>query len=155
MVQIARADLSSVLYVARNMRESDRHEIFATRWTDDIDSLALEIIQSWGPIAYTAFTRDGVPAAVFGATALWPGVWAAWMFATDRFLEVGKRVTRFALRGILPAMLEAGCHRIEARSAASHHEAHRWMRVLGAKRGPELRQFGRDKSDFVLFVWEF
>lgn len=154
-MNLAKADLSSVLYVARNMRAADRHEIFATRWTDDVDSLAIEVVEKWGPIAYTGFTDDGTPAAVFGSTALWPGVWAVWMFGTDRFSEIGKRVTRFALRGILPAMLEAGCHRIEARSAATHTEAHRWMEVMGAKRETELRQLGRDKTDFVLFVWEF
>lgn len=154
-MRLAPADLSSVLYVARNMREADRHEIFATRWTDDVDSLAIEVIERWGPIAQTAYASDGTPVAVIGATALWPGVWAVWMFATARLREIGKPLTRWALRGMLPAILEAGCHRIEARSATGHHEAHRWMEMLGAKRESELRQLGRDKTDFVLFVWEF
>jgi RimJ/RimL family protein N-acetyltransferase len=154
-MKLAKADLGSLLYVCRNLREADRAEIFASRWTDDPDELAIEAATRWGDFSYIAFGGDGVPIASVGASPLHPGVWSGWMMATDDFHTIGKQLTRWMRKVMIPAVVEAGCHRAEARSAAEHHEAHAWMRMLGAKREAVLRQFGREKQDFHLFVWEF
>lgn len=154
-MKLARADLASLLYVCRNLRADDRSEIFATRWNDDPDDLAAEAFTRWGEMSYIAAGADGIPIASIGATPMWDGVWSGWMMATDRFPEIGKSLTRWARRVMIPSIVEAGCHRIEARSEATHEVAHRWMGWLGAKPEFVLRRYGRDKQDFILFVWEF
>jgi hypothetical protein len=153
-MKLAKADLGSILYICRNMRQADRDEIFATRWTDDPDELSVEVMTRWG-LGWVAFDDNGTPVAAIGATPLWEGVWQAWMFATDDFLSVGKQLTRWTKRVMIPSLLESGMHRAEARSSADHHSAHAWMQALGAKRESVLRRFGREKQDFFLFVWEF
>jgi hypothetical protein len=77
------------------------------------------------------------------------------MMATPRFPAIGKRLTRWSRRVMIPSIVEAGCHRAEARSLHSHDQAHAWMQSLGAKRESVLRRYGREKQDFHLFVWEF
>lgn len=151
----AKADLGSLLYVCRNMRAGDREEIFATRWDDDPDALAAEAYTRWGSFGFVAVTADGIPAAAIGACPSWGGVWNAWMIGTDRFDEVGKQLTKWVRQVMIPAVVESGCHRVEARSLGTHDVAHRWMKMLGAKPESVLRRYGREKQDFVLFVWEF
>lgn len=151
-MKLAKADLGSLLYICRNMRADDRSEIFATRWDDDPDQLAADAFTRWGEMSYIAFAQDGTPVASIGATPVWPGVWSGWMMATDRFGEVGKPLTKWIRRVMLPAIAKAGCHRAEARSESTHHAAHRWMEMLGAKPESVLRQYGRQKQDFILFV---
>jgi hypothetical protein len=153
-MNLAKADLGSLLYICRNLRAGDREEIFATRWGDDPDELAVEAFTRWGSMSFVAGI-DGEPIAAIGATPLWGGVWAPWMIATDKFGQIGKCLTRAAKRSIIPGVVKAGVHRAEARSLATHTEAHRWMESLGAKRESVLRQYGRDKQDFYLYVWEF
>jgi hypothetical protein len=154
-MKLAKADLGSLLYVCRNLRADDAAEIFATRFTDSPDELAAEAFSRWGNFSYIAFADDGMPVASVGATPLWGGVWAGWMMATDRFGEVGKPLTKWMRKVMIPSVVEAGCHRAEARSSAAHATAHRWMEMLGAKRESVLRRYGREQQDFILFVWEF
>lgn len=155
-MKLAKADLGALLYICRNLRADDAEEIFATRFgDDDPDELATEVFTRWGKLAYIAYADDGTPVAAVGATPLWDGVWQAWMFGTDRFGESGKQLTRWCRKVMIPSVVQAGCHRAEARSIASHGTAHKWMEMLGAKRESVLRRYGRDKQDFVLFVWEF
>jgi RimJ/RimL family protein N-acetyltransferase len=153
-MKLARADIGSLLHICRNLRAADAEEIFAQRWTDDPDELAIEAATRWGSFSWVAGV-DEEPIAAIGATPLWPGVWAAWMMGTDRFPEVGKQLTRWAARVMIPAVVDAGCHRAEARTLNSHHQAHAWMETLGAKRESVLRRHGRDQQDFYLYVWEF
>jgi hypothetical protein len=154
-MKLAKADLGSLLYVCRNLRADDAAEVFATRWNDDPDELAAQAFQTWGRFNWVAFGDDGIPIASVGAVPSWNGVWQGWMMATDRFPEIGKHLTKWMRQVMIPAVVEAGCHRAEARSAASHSLAHRWMEMLGAKPESVLRRYGREKQDFVLFVWEF
>ena len=154
-MKLAKADLGSLLYVARNMRQADREEIFATRWTDSPDELAAEAFSQRGEFRFVAGDDAGVPIAAIGAVPAWDGMWSAWMFGTDRFGEIGRHLTRWVRRAMIPAVVEAGAHRVEARSMATHTDAHRWMERLGAKPEFVLRQYGREKQDFILFAWEF
>ena len=132
-----------------NKAAADRAEILATRWSDELEPIALDASQS--TIAYSLSLER--PIAAIGGTVRHPGVWIAWMFATDEFPLIGRAATVFARRGILPAMIRAGAHRIEMRSAVDHTEAHRWIEVLGGKAEATLREYGKDREDFVLYAW--
>ena len=137
------------LDIAERMRPADRSEILTTRWNDDLEPIALDA--SMSSIAYSLSLER--PIAAIGGAPRHPGVWTAWMYATDEFPRIGRPATTLARRAILPAMIRAGAHRIEMRSAADHAEAHRWIEVLGGKVEATLREYGRDKRDFLLYVW--
>lgn len=146
---VRRLTYGDALDIAQRMRPADRSEILATRWSDDLEPVALDASMST-----LAFCLAGErPIAAIGGAPRHPGVWTAWMFATDEFPRIGRAATAFARRAILPAMIRAGAHRIEMRSAADHTEAHRWIEVLGGRAEATLREYGRDRRDFLLYAW--
>lgn len=141
-----------VLHVARNMREADRLEVHATRWNDSDDDLAAEVVAYPTRLRWMACFGDE-PVAVIGAVNLWPGNFSVFMFATDNIQHIGLGLTRFAKYSMIPALLDMGGLRGEARSMASHTEAHRWLEALGAKREGTLSCYGKNGEDFYNYVW--
>jgi hypothetical protein len=153
MTAIVAADPLSVMYVASNMREADKAEIYATRWTRSPIDLAEDICRIPGP-KWIAHAKGAGPVAAYGAMPMWPGVWSLYLFATPHFLRVAGAVTRHIRRVMMPSLALAGAHRAEARSSAHHVEAHAWLERLGARREGVLKGYGRDGEDFISFVWD-
>jgi hypothetical protein len=144
--------LDEALFVAKNMRPADRKEIFATRWNDDVFDLALDctFVGKFGWIA----SLDE-PIAVMGCAPLHPGVWSAFCFGTCRFSGISTDLTKFIIRVVCPALVAAGAHRLECWSIDGHTDAHRWLKILGAKRESVRRNYGRRGEDFYCFAWDF
>ena len=149
-MRLAKINHSDLLYVADNMREWDKREVFATRWDDDASELCDAII-SGGEFGWIA--GQDLPVAAFGAIPTWQGNWQVWMFATDRWPEVALGVTRFIKKVMIPALEESGCHRAECRSMEGHDVAHRWLESLGAYKESELPHYGRNGETFYLYRW--
>lgn len=149
-MKLAKINAPDLLYVADNMRDWDKREIYATRWTDDPSSLA-DAILAGGEFGWVA--GDERPIAAFGAIPVWPGVWSVWMFATDEWPKVALGVTRFIKKVMIPAIRETGAHRAECRSHSDHLEAQRWLECLGAHKESEIPNFGREGETFYLYSW--
>lgn len=149
-MRLARINHSDLLYVADNMREWDRREVFATRWDDNAAEL-VDVIMAGGEFGWVA--GEDLPIAAFGAVPTWQGNWQVWMFATDRWPEVALGVTRFIKKVMIPALEEAGCHRAECRSMEGHEVAHKWLESLGADKESELPNYGRNGETFYLYRW--
>lgn len=150
------ATLEDLLYVARNMREWDRREIMATRWTDEPEALAIDCWTRSRPTAWTA-RRDEAspPVAAVGAVERWPHVWSVWMFATPWIADARLSLHRFVLRGIIPALRGSGARRADCMSMDGHTDAHAWLESLGALRTSEpFRGWGRQGETFWQFYWE-
>lgn len=145
------ANYPDLLYLAKNMREMDRREIFATKWSERPEDLATECMAP----AVSAFCKIGVlkkPVVAIGAVPIWPGVWSVWMFATPEFHKVSLSLHRYVVKIFAPT-LRANCHRAECRSLSSHTEAHAWMTSLGAAHEATLKGFGKNREDFHVFAW--
>lgn len=140
----------TVRRVVANMREWDRREIFATRLDESDDGLLREIAAS-GPVSWVAGKER--PIAAFGCSPMWPGVWSMWFFATDEIHQIGISVTKLVTRYIVPMLYEAGAHRLECRSMEGHHDAQRWLEVIGASREGTLHGYGKSGEDFHVYVW--
>lgn len=143
---------ADLLQVARQMRESDRQEIFATRFDDDPVALVADLIAS-DPLGAIMLAADGKAVAAIGASEMWPGNWAVWMFTTPRWPEVARAATRFASTVLGPTLRRLGGRRAECRSALAHKLAHRWLIHLGAETEAVYPAFGRDGETFVGFVF--
>ena len=141
--------LDAARYVALRMRAYDAEEIFAIRRNDDREEIA-HAAASRAPYAWAA-GLDGRPIACLGVVECWPGMWESWMFATDDFDRIGKRLTRFARRSIIPAVRAAGGHRLQCHSMEGHTVAHRWLDSFGAVREATLRAYGRGGQDFHVY----
>lgn len=138
--------------VALNMREWDKREIYANRFTDDPMTVAKEAIAIGQEVGWVSGLDE--PIASFGCFEMWPGVWSMWLFATDDFRRIGISMTKLITRSILPMLWDAGAHRLEARSMEGHHDAQRWLEVIGARREATLRGYGKAGEDFHVYAWD-
>lgn len=133
------------------MRAADREEVFATRFDDGSEALAHDIMQV--PQFVWVALKDGEPVAVIGARPMWPGVWCAFAFGTDRFDEVVLTLTKHVKQFMEPA-LERVCHLLVAYCHERHYKAQRWLVRLGAEPiAPVLEHWGRERENFILYGW--
>jgi hypothetical protein len=65
----------------------------------------------------------------------------------------GLEITKYALNELKPFILSRGAHRLECQSRLDHHQAHSWLRSLGARDEGILRGYGKDGADYVSFAW--
>ena len=143
--------VEAVGHVLFNLRDVDRRELEATCWRFDSELLARATCTA--RLGFIAAADDLTPVAAVAAGECWPSVWQVGMFATPRWPEVGIPATHAVRRlfhGKLPAL---GAKRLQAFSIADHHEAHRWMLVLGARCEATLSGWGKGGEDFKVFVW--
>lgn len=146
-------DPTLIIPVAMNMREADKREILANRCGDDLLAVANDAAAMGQTLGWVAGLGDK-PIAAFGCFEMWPGVWSMWLFATDDFHQIGLSVTKLVTRQIVPMLWESGAHRLEARSMEGHHDAQRWLEVIGARREATLKGYGRDGDDFHVYTWD-
>lgn len=149
MVEIRPATFMDLAYIAINMREWDRKEIFATLNSEQPVDFA-QFVMRISDVAHIAY-KDRTPVAAVGAHEMWPGVWSVWAFGTDRFSEVGLSLTRFVRKTLIPALIKAGAHRGECRSIEGHTEAHRWLEALGMQREAEHPGMGKSGETFYTY----
>lgn len=149
-MKIAKPTYNDLLFIAQNMREWDRREIYATEWDEDPVSFTNKTLAisdcSW------IFGLER-PIATIGAWPVWPGHWRVWMYGTNEFGQIGKRLTKFAQKTIIPAIVVDGFVRAECYSMVGHEEAHKWLRHLGAKPEATVRQYGKGGEDFIVYRW--
>jgi hypothetical protein len=140
-------DHEGVLHVARNMREWDRREIYATRWSDAPEDLA-EDIRALRSAFWVAYWND-VPAAAIGVVPVRPKVWSPWCFGTEDFPRVVLGLTKLAKRGIVRSVRYAGGHRMEVKSLDGHTDAQRWLvKCFGAAREGTHPGYGKNGETF-------
>ncbi len=148
------AEFDDVLYVAKNMRQKDHEEIFATR-NDDCDAhvIAHEIAYFMKGAGFVAYNSHGHPVCVVGAHQRWHGVWDLYMFATDHFDSVAFEVTKFVKDKLIAMITDAGAHRGDCMSLSTHKVAHRWLRHLGAVHESTAKAYGKNGEDFYCFAF--
>ena len=151
MIEVVPACLRDVSYVLYNLNPADEAETAC-----QIDpalkryELAYGLLMSGDNFAVRI---DGQPVAVFGTAPLNRATLSVWALGTDRMRKALPAISRYLIDVHLPEMVEQGYRYMEARSLATHHAAHRWLRWLGAKELGGPHPFGRDGEDFLLFRW--
>ncbi|MEO5376108.1 MAG: hypothetical protein H7840_17965 [Alphaproteobacteria bacterium] len=85
--------LDTVAPIVAAMREADRSEVFALRWTDDDPALVRDIVARV-QVGFVAADDKGRPVALVGAAEILPRLWSVAMFATDAWPTVALAVTR-------------------------------------------------------------
>lgn len=146
---LVKVKYENVLYIAQNMRSEDRRELLATRFEESPQSIARDCI-NLGSFGWTIHREK--PICAIGAFEIWPGVWRAWMFATDEFPRVGLYVTKFAKNIMMPT-LSKNAHRAECQSIEGHTSAHKWLEAIGGERESTLKNYGKNKEDFYLYSY--
>jgi hypothetical protein len=145
--------LEGLTHIVRNMRERDRREIFALRWDDDEDALIRDILHVAGAM-WRVWTWDGEPVAVNGVIPMRPGVVICGAFGTDKWRLALRPITHWSRDFIIPALQHANYHRGEAYVLAANTDSRRWIEMLGGKIETLLQGYGRNREDFLLYVWD-
>jgi hypothetical protein len=154
-MRILAADTLAIRRVALHMRERDFLELSAVLPFQNRQQLADYFTEAYygrGDIQ-AVYDRDGNAVAIVGALLPRPGVLSLLMFATPEVCAVHLSLTRWLRKSWLPAMREAGVHRIDAISLDGYSRMHRWLEAIGLRRESVMTKFGRGGQDFVMFAW--
>lgn len=146
---IRAATWPDVLSVSLAMREDDRREVMATRWTDDPFDFAADCMRTPGP--KLAALVDGDPVAIGGVATHQPGVGQAWMVGTHDIGIAGIEIAHACRKSIDALFDSGGLHRIQAHSAAFHTQAHRWLKAIGLREESRLHGYGKGGEEFIVF----
>jgi len=139
----------ALTHVTEHMREADRAELMETTWDNREADMCVHIL-AMGGLGYVCVADDGEPVAVAGITVCSPGVGQAWMWGTQRVKEVGLQVTRASIKQC-KSELDGTLRRIQASTVSYHHDAHKWLEMVGFEREGRLRRFGRTGADFYMY----
>lgn len=153
-MRITDATRNDIAQIALNMRESDFVEFRALLPPDSRGDMADYLASWYGSLSDVHVAEDyDDKIAVFSAIQLRPNVLSLMFFATDKFQSIYFPLTRFLIRKYLTQKINAGAHRMECASIFGHHEAHRWISVLGLKKEAFLPKYGKNQENFVQFSW--
>lgn len=152
MVSILAPDFASLSYIAVNMRQADKDEIYNVCGHNNPFILAQQTLEAARMGSAVVAVLHQRPVAVMGFVARHPGVCTAYAYATSDFPRVALSLTKYALRVMKPALLASGFHRLECESRHDHHNAHRWLESMGFRREGILKQYGTDRSDYIKFA---
>jgi hypothetical protein len=145
-------DPETLAHVLVNLRERDAREIFALRWDDDLAGLAKQMVQMCNPL-WRVWLVDDEPAAIFSAVPVRPGVVIVGAFGTHLWPQAMPGVVRYIKTEFAEAMDDLGVHRCEAYVLAQNEDGRRFVQGLDGELETRLREFGRNREDFLLFRW--
>ena len=139
-------------HVITHMRERDHKEIYALRFDDDPEKFLEHQIQRMGKMC-RIWERDFVPVSVQGVMCERPGVWSMFAYGTDDWRRVVLPMTRWAWRFVIPAMCQVA-QRVECLALRENVDSRRWIESFGARQECVLREYGKNREDFVLYAWK-
>lgn len=146
---------ADVRFVVTFMREADRREVYATRWTHEPDDLVADIELSRPMLIRldALVADDGEPVALLGVWLKSPGVGTGLMLATDRWAEIAPAAHRYVRRRFLPLVCAPNLHRLECHAHVGHAVSRRWLARLGFLEEGVARAFGKSGEDYVHCAW--
>lgn len=155
-VEIREGNLRDICFVAANLRDQDRREIFATALLESGSQAgAMSFLTSPG-FCWTAWI-DGQPVAAFGVSqgnpVHQPHLRYAWAYGTDKFKRATPAITRFCVQEWPKRLIAEGVTRVEIRSIADHDLAHKWLKSIRAKHEADMPNYGVNGESFQLWSW--
>jgi hypothetical protein len=154
IAEIRDLEWHALQWLTFNMRDIDRREVF----NDQPATTALEVTAvimhetARCGLGYMAYI-NGRPASAFGVFKMWDGVFQVWSFGTDEYTST---LVSFRQKWseTVAWLLEQGCHRLHCASLVDHVESRRFLQLLGARCESTLKGYGKDGSDYLMYVWD-
>lgn len=149
-IEITSADRGMIRSVLNNVREDDLLEMAAC----DIDLRALpDTIMRHKVFAFCAFDYELGPVAIWGMVQRRPNVGAGFAFGTDHWALALRPMLRQIRGFVIPFLVHAGFHRVEAAALADRDDVARFMELIGAEAEGVLRGYGCGGEDFISYRW--
>lgn len=154
--EIRPGTLRDICYVASNLRDEDRREVFATAVLSSGSEAGVISFSTSPGWCWTAWL-DGQPVAAFGVAlgnpVYQPHIRHGWAYGTDKFKRAVPAITRFCVREWPARLIAEGVRRVEVRSIADHDVAHKWLTAIRAHRECEMPGYGVNGEAFTLWSW--
>lgn len=148
-VTIHPAIVRDASWVTANLRRIDYDEAFC-QMPDGATTMMLAHWLVYSGDAFIAYLKDE-PVFLFGTSAMTATCYSVWGLGTKDTKRVIPAVTRYLMTTHIEKRIAEGARTMEARSLASHTEAHGWMRAVGATQLGEPFEYGKNGEPFVLF----
>lgn len=145
---ITAANLRDMSYIAANMREADRREIFAV--IDEPPAVIAYMLHEASPGFAWVAHYDGQPVCAFGVSTMLPGLGSGWAYGTREMPNVMRAVTAFCRR-TASRRAAATFRRIEVRTAVGHDLSARWLGSLGFRLEGVAVDYGTNGLDFAIY----
>lgn len=142
-------DKKTARKVLDNLREWDKKEVIAgcgLKFRKEALATLMAQHHKW------SYSLNNVPVAVIGGS-FFDDLYMAYMLTTDRFPKISPGLTRAVVSTIMPIVADSPASRAECLSLPGHHEAHGWLRRLGAKPVELVTGIGRQGEDFIRWRW--
>lgn len=148
-VTIKPAVIRDASFITANLRAIDKTEAFC-----QLPDGATTIEMAWWLIhsgdAFIAYKNDA-PVFLFGTSPISVCCYSVWGLGTEETTRVIPAVTRYLMTTHIEKRIAEGARTMEARSLASHTEAHGWMKMVGATQLGEPFEYGKHGEHFVLY----
>jgi hypothetical protein len=149
-IEITSADRGMIRAVLHNLREVDLLEMMAA--DTDLDRLP-DILIRHKVFAFCAYEIEAGPVAIWGMVQRRPNVGAGFAFGTDQW-GLALLPMLHHIRGfIIPYLVQAGFHRVEAAALAGREDVGRFMDLIGAEPEGVMRRYGTAGEDFISYRW--
>lgn len=147
---ILAATLRDASWITANLRPLDRQETYC-QLPEGVGNvqLAAFLVERGALIAYD---REE-PVLLFGTAPMTTCALSVWALGTERTPRVIPEVSRHFIADHIPQRLDQGFLTMEARSIATHGEAHRWMEGMGGERHGDAYLYGKGGEFFVTYRW--
>ena len=148
-LDIRQASLPELMALAPGLRDQDRAELAATSFSDQPS----DWLTSFDPAAcyQQGYFWHHELVAVCAAQQTHPGHYSLGFVAALSWLAASKPISLHIRHQVKPQLVALGMRRATALSLASHSQAHRWMGFLGMRQEAELKSYGKNGEDFLIF----
>jgi len=156
-IEIKEATRRDLCYTAANAIDLDKRELLGSgpRNMTEVGWLTWDALCNHGGLGKIVWVDDN-PEFAYGFTpysVLQPWLFSGWAWGSDKRDLCMIEISRWARKHLVPELDRMGCTRIEARSLAEHHEAHRWLEWMAFKKDCDLPGWGREGENFVQYSW--
>jgi RimJ/RimL family protein N-acetyltransferase len=149
-IEITMADRGMIRAVLNNLRSEDAQEMAAC----DTDLARLpDVLMRHKVFAFCAYNFELGPVAIWGTILRRPGVGAGFAFGTEHWGKALLPMLHQIHQFVLPFLVQAGIHRVEAIAMARREDVGRFMELIGAEPEGLLRGYGTEREDFISYRW--
>ena len=155
-LDIVQATPHDIDYVVRRMRVQDAREVYGARWSQEPDSVILEMTAQsnagfYAPLYAVRRLQHPRAVALAGLLLTSPGHAWAHLLATAEWPLIVKDMTRFIRERMISDGIAGGLRRVELRALESWRENCHWLERLGAK--CECVCAGLGQEPYVQYAW--
>jgi hypothetical protein len=149
-IEITSADRGMIRYVLDHLREADARELAAV----DSNLFRLpDVLMRHKVFAFCAYDYGLGPVAIWCMVQSRPGVGTGFAFGTEHWGRALLPMLHQIRHFVLPFLLQAGFHRVEAAAMAHRDDVGRFMELIGAEPEAVMRGYGTAREDFILYRW--